>query len=137
MNPSVPTNNPGSVPGSKTPPPSNAQIVSNIPVKNPAAANNSGLAQPLSKPAVKNFNPSSSQTTTRQYKQPDPIFHTPKTPVKQLETTRQMPANNPKQTAANNVIPVRSAPPIIATIIACLVALMMSAGAVYVYRGGF
>lgn len=105
----------------------NAQIVNHIPVKNPAVAGNSALSQPPARPAAK-------------MSALDPMFRSPQDPAKQTGNSPKTQSADHNPADANKNVKAAAdhvSPPIIAIIIACLVAFGLSAAAVYVYRGGF
>jgi hypothetical protein len=133
LNPSAPKNTPLPAGDAKAPPPFNMQIVGNIPVKNPNPSGN--LAPPpTGVPAAKISTPS----IANQDRPQDPMLRGVNQPAKQPEKSNQAQVDNPKQAVAkNNVVADRGSPPIIAVIVACLVALMLSAAAVSIYRGDF
>lgn len=124
MNPSSP----------KNATPLNAQIVNNIPVKHPTPSGNATLTQvPI--PAAKTSALPAAKAGASQATPRDPMLSSVGNPASQPE--KKNPTQPNSQQATNKEDTNRDARPIITTIIACLVALMLSSAAVYVYRGGF
>ena len=120
----------------------NAEIVSDIPVRNPLGAN-SLTPQPPKSPAAQVFKPSTSNPPTSDDKELDHILKDVNSSVKRSENSievrfehlggvrKKVAVKKAKIEEAHN-----GSPPIVATIVACLVALILSAAAFYVYRQG-
>ena len=105
------------------------EIVSDIPVRDPFSTGDQVQPQP----AAKVFRPSNTSTVDSKDKPPDQVFSDINNSVNQ--------AKHPKKARLNQLNgPDKihsSSPPIVATIIACLVALTLTAAAFYIYRKGY
>ncbi|MEX1059237.1 MAG: hypothetical protein WEC17_02290 [Candidatus Saccharimonadales bacterium] len=121
----------------------NAEIVNNIPVKNPLGPDTT-KPQPLKSPAAQVFKPSTSNPPTTEDKELDHILKDVNSSVKRSENSIE--ARFEHLSGVRKKVAVKKAkveeahngkPPIVATVVACLVALMLSAAAFYVYRNGY
>ncbi len=120
----------------------NAKIVNNIPVKSPLGPDPTN-PQPLKSPAAQVFKPSASNPPTSEDKELDHILKDVNSSVKRSENSIE--ARFEHLSGVRKKVAVKKAkieeahngkPPIVATVVACLVALMLSVAAFYVYRKG-
>jgi hypothetical protein len=142
VNPSSPKPGPTLVRDVTSPSSINAEIVSDIPVKSPLGLGSSAKPQPANSPLAKVFKPSTGSPPISEDKELDHILRDVNSSVKQSEKSarfenlsgvrKKVAVKKAKLNEAHN-----GSPPIAATIVACLVALLLSAAAVFVYREGF
>ena len=145
MNPSSNSKTGPSLVRDITPPTSiNAEIVSDIPVKNPLGSAPQIKSQPASNPVAKIFKPSGNSTDALEDKVMDHILKDVNTSVKQASSSveeRYEHLSGMRKKAAIKNAKVKEAhqgsPPIVATIVACLIALTLTAAAFYIYRNGY
>lgn len=144
MNPSSPTAKTGpTLVRDVTPSTSiNAEIVNDIPVKNPSGAQ-SPSPQPMKGPVAQVFRPSNTAPQNSEDKELDHILKDVNSSVKRSENSveaRFEHLRGVRKKAAVKKAKLDEAhhgsPPIAATIVACLVALILSAAAFYVYKQG-
>lgn len=119
----------------------NAEIVDDIPVRNPLGSD--PAKQPLKSPAAQVFKPSAKQPETSDDEELDHILRDVNSSVKQSEDSadaRFEHLSGVRKKAAAKKAKLdqkhRGSPPVIATIAACLVALALTAAAFMVYRNG-
>ena len=144
MNPSSQKASPTLVRDINPPATVNAEIVSDIPVQSPIGTNATNKPQSGSNPVAKVFKPTGTSTQALEDKVMDHILKDVNTSVKQAGNTieeRFEHLSGVRKKAAVKKAQIqetqRGSPPIIATILACLVALALTAAAFYVYRGGY
>ena len=121
-----------------------AEIVSDIPVKNPLGETAQAKTQSASSPVAKIFKPSNVSGDSLEDKELDHILRDVNSSVKKAETSvearfehlsgvhKKAAVKKAKLEEARN-----GSPPIVATLVACLVGLGLVAAAFLVYRNGY
>ena len=121
----------------------NAEIVSDIPVRNPLGTNPSN-PQPPKGPVAQIFQPTNKPPANSGDQELDYILKDVNSSVKRSENSIE--AKFEHLSGVRKKVAVKKAkineahhgsPPIIATIVACMVALLLTAAVFYVYRNGY
>ena len=122
----------------------NAEIVSDIPVKNPLGSVSQIESKPIGNPVAQIFKPSGTSTDALEDKVMDHILKDVNDSVKKadssVETQFEHLSGVRKKVAVKKAKARQTpngSPPIVATIMACLVAAALTAAAFYIYSKGY